>query len=173
VLQCEFSPPNSPLRFLKVVIPGARCDRLWVALLGFKYEFGHVITHVGANYIPTVNRKYNSVFPPCDVVTEICDFLDALAELFRCHVSFSIILPQVDQQFIEKINYMNYHITKHCQSRWYGVLRCASFARRNGLVDDSLFSKADGIHLGPKGIELMQREMMDHVLHCDRQYYVY
>ena len=52
------------VRFMKFVVPGARCDRLWVeaANLNKDYSFGQVILSVGTNYIPSTHGEFRQTY---------------------------------------------------------------------------------------------------------------
>ena len=52
------------VRFLKFVVPGARCDRLWAeaANLSKEYSIGHVIVSVGTNYIPSTHARFRQTY---------------------------------------------------------------------------------------------------------------
>ena len=88
---------GNPLTVLKVVCPGARCDRLFAeaASLNRSHVFGHVVVHVGSNYVPGVAE--GRAFPTASVIAkDITDLLCAVEKLLQADVSFSCILPRRD-----------------------------------------------------------------------------
>ena len=95
---------------------------------------------------------------------EIIGFLEALGDLFRGAITFSCILPQVNQSCIDAIGRINSAVIAACIAHGFGWLRCPAFERRNGLVDASLFAKSDGIHLGPPGIKAIFNTLEAHLI---------
>ncbi len=77
-------------RVHKVVVPGARCDRLWSEAVKASHDHPdvqHVIVCVGANYPHLYSPKHTS--------REIQNMLTAIADLFpNARVACSLILPQ-------------------------------------------------------------------------------
>ena len=147
---------ESKLCVLKVVIPGARIDILWSATVELKqkYTFSQVVTHVGANYVPSTfsSRHFHVGCPPRNWVTnEIKDFLVALDNHFDCNIVFSSILPQMNATNISDINAITSEVIDFCIQGGFNWIRSLAFVRKNNRLDPSLFAR-DGIHLGPKGI---------------------
>ena len=147
---------------MKVVCPGARIDRLWAeaTMLSLKYSIGHVIVHVGANYLPS--RFNHRPISPEGISTEIVQLLDAIRSLFQAEVSFSCILPQRNLDIIDGINVINNAIYDHCSTNGIWFLQCLDFKRVYGVLDNALLAN-DGIHLSRKGVVAMHRCLADHI----------
>ena len=150
----------------KIVMPGARVDALLAeaSTLQHNYEFGEIIVHCGANYVPSCqqpNRKFVMVHRD-EVSRDIKRLLDELSDMFSCMITFSFILPQMDTTYINDINYINNGVDRHCLRNGFGIFRCDEFERVNGRLNSALFAK-DGIHLGPKGIAAMYEHLVEHV----------
>lgn len=140
---------------MKVICPGARCDRLLslAAELNMNYSFGHTILHVGANYT-------RSVTSPHDVSDEINALMDAVGALYDCKFSFSCMLPQSNQSVTGGINIVNTEVSDFCLHRGYGFLQCTLFVRREGR--NSLLAY-DGIHLSRKGVRALHYCVEEHI----------
>ena len=151
---------------MKIVMPGARVDALLAeaSTLQHVYDFGEIIVHCGANYVPSCQQPKRKFFMvPRDIVLrDIKCLLDELADMFHCMVTFSFILPHVDTTFINDINFINNGVGRHCLRNGYGIFRCDEFERVDGRLNTALFAK-DGIHLGPKGIAAMYESLVEHV----------
>ena len=94
---------NELISYTKVFVPGAGSDRLLAqaAELYQKFTFSLTILHVGANYVRTPSH-------PHDASTEITSLLAEIASLFGCLVSFSCILPQMINPYVnDYINSIN------------------------------------------------------------------
>ncbi len=150
----EFTVGNVSVR--KVVCPGARCVKLMstAAELNLDHRFGHVILHVCANY-------FRDRVPPHEISAEINDLMDSIGALFKCGISFSCVLPQVDMGLIDAINSANRDVALFCQVRGYGFLQCMEFARR---ADRPFLLARDGIHLSRKGAGAMFRCLSEHII---------
>ena len=165
IIRDNFEIGNTAIK--KVVIPGARTDALLAeaASLHQEFDFGEIILHVGANYVPSCMRpgKKFVIVHPNDVIEEIKSLLNELAELFPySEITYSVTLPQMDTSFLEDINHINYRIALHCDATGYGVFCCEDFKRVDGKLDEALFAK-DGIHLGQNGIAAMTKSLVNHV----------
>ena len=149
------------ISILKVVCPGARCDRLFseAALLHRTHEFGQVIIHVGSNYVPRVGDgpPYPS---PSDIASEITDFLTAVEQLLRAGVTFSCILPRRDLSVVDFINSV---MSLVCDF-WHGLdfVWCPLFRRYRGRLNLSLLAH-DGVHLSRKGAEALYYKVAEHI----------
>ena len=153
------------LSVYKVVIPGARVNRLWAeaAVLSRTHDFGHVIAHVGINYIPSPRKNFVLLHRE-KVESEICEFLDGLAKSFTGKISFSAILPTRDVTFISGITGINRAVASFCESKGYGVMYVHAFTRNlGGLIGPSMFAK-DGLHLNAVGIQIVEDAIREYVI---------
>ena len=151
---------------MKIVMPGARVNALLAdaSTLQHRYNFGEIIVHCGANYVPSCQqpgRKFVMV-PRNEVLSDIKRLLDELSDMFYCMVTFSFILPQMDTTFINDINFINNGVDRHCHRNGYGIFRPDAFERVDGKLNSALFAK-DGIHLRPKGIAAMYDTLVEYV----------
>ena len=77
----------------KLCLPGAKSDRLLAeaSIMALTHEFREVVVHVGANYLPTVNR--DRLKTPAAASKEIQALLAALGDIFFAPVTYSLMLP--------------------------------------------------------------------------------
>ena len=158
------------LTVLKVVIPGARCDRLWAeaAVIHKTYSFDHIITHVGANYVPPFKRKSTPLHSVNQVINEIKDFLDALASLFPySQICYSLTLLQNEHEWrnIRPITYINNEITEHCLQQGYQLLRMQQFEEEKTAKQ---MLAVDGVHLSRMGIKAMLAVVRSYMIHHNK-----
>ena len=165
------------LKVKKVVIPGARCARLFdeASRLSQRYEFEEVVVHVGTNYINDEDCE------PMPIFEEIQQFLGALKGAFKSRITFSPILPRVlreeqeyDQRYeplseltlqtIELCRIINHEVHLFCESNSIGSMICPAFIMDafDPYPDKSLLSR-DGVHLSRKGIVRMENCLFDHL----------
>ena len=151
----NFSMGN--LDIMKVIVPGAQCDRLLriAAELHAKFSFEHVVVNVGTNYV-------RQLIPCPDVATDISGLLKSMDILFECKVTWSCILPQRNLGLIRGINVINYLVADFCAANGYGFLQCTRFLQLNGNLDMSLFAR-DGIHVSRKGAEALFTSFSHHL----------
>ena len=143
------------LAIMKIVCPGARCDRLLseVAVFSSSHCFDHIIVHAGANYIPNPTKQ-RVTLPPIVTAGEICDFLDSMGNLFESRISFSCIIPQRNIEVLNMANFINDRVSLHCSEYGYGLIQCLRFKRFKGRLDLSIFAR-DGVHLSRIGVKAL------------------
>jgi hypothetical protein len=163
------------IKILKCVVPGADAGRLWIQACALVRDFnvGHVICHVGANYVPTAHRNWLHRWKksqlhftdPTSAGKNIQDLLCGLESLFKCDVVFSMILPHLDYAFIENINDINAAVIEFCELKGFGVIRFPTFERSPfGRLDSRMYAKMDRVHLGPLGIANVWGTVCEHII---------
>ena len=152
------------ISILKVIIPRARCDRLWseAVYLSASHVFGEIIVCAGANYTPSASRR--PLVPPFTAAKDICDLLDSVYDLFQCDTSFSGILPQLGDRYRLQISTMNRQVFDHCYRSGFGLLLPNAFIERfRGQLNARLYAH-DGVHAGKLGIETLFKCLAEHIL---------
>ena len=154
-----------PGNVMKKVIPGARCDKLFLELtiLNQQYTFDEVILHCGTNYI-----NANSYVKPCFVENDICNFLSATRDLLPLYtiITFSPILPKYNNGWIPVINRINSAVFQHTATlpRVDYISSYTDFARdRHGYFNNSLICW-DAVHLSFGGVRSITRSLSEHIL---------
>jgi hypothetical protein len=171
------SPSNPPIKLKKVVMPGAKCDRLFyeAVRLSREFEFQLVVIHVGTNYFKELH--------PSDAIKEICEFLTRAKEIFKCNVTFSPILPrflpkvileqydgtftssQLTHRLNRTIRKMNEAIYLHCQQEKIDSMLCPEFFMDDDFpVPDKKLLALDGCHLSRGGVVAMETALFEHIL---------
>ena len=152
----DFMINNKSVSVHKVVIPGARCDRIIVeaSLIAQKDAdiYREVLVHVGANYDS-----------PATAQREIEDCLVALQQLFPdASITFSEALPQYDEGYSDAVNNefieMNRRIGEFCLNRGMRTFGVDAFfiGRPRHLY------ARDGIHIGGRGIDAFNAALRDY-----------
>ena len=153
---------------LKVVMPGARAGALQLeaSLIAKEFDFGEIILHCGANYVPSVRRhgRRFHLVSPREAINEICGLVDSLGALFTGMITYSMTLPQANcLDYIDDINGINDAVVRYCTTQGLDYMRCAAYERsEDGSLDNELFA-ADGIHCGRKGIEALYKTLVAHL----------
>ena len=149
---------------MKAVYPGACCEHLLslAAELNLKHCFGHVVVHVGTNY----TRQFDPPVPFA-VATDICNFLGAIADFLDCKVSYSCMLPQLNLNVINYINFVNSEVDVFCGNNGFGFLQSRRFKRVRGMLDTSLFAR-DGVHLSFLGAAALFVDFREHIMHINK-----
>ena len=159
--------PN--LKVKKVVVPGARCPRLFTEalILSKKFSFSEVIVHVGTNYL-TVPGCSDS-----EIAEEVMSLLKSLSDMFRCQITFSPILPRCSEdeqgdhrrdpitaetcELIDRIDSINRQIN------WPYYILCNKFLEPGDSRFKHLLAK-DGVHLNGNGIGAMEKALFEYIL---------
>ena len=153
---------KEPLPIRKVVIPGARCGRIFLEAQLIAREnrerYKTVIVHVGANYVRTHS--------PFVAQKEIEDLLMEIQCLFPdSFVTFSETLPQYCEQSEDMnsaINFdilkVNVHIKDFCHAHGFGSFGPDVFFSAPDHYVEKLYAK-DGLHLGRRGIDSLYRAL--------------
>ena len=160
------------LEVLKVVIPGARAARLAAeaATLAETRTFGEIVVNCGANYIPSAKRRGKKGrkfvnLPMEDVIKELNQLLLKLGQLFEGLITFSPILPQVNNfRYLHHINGINEQVAHFCSSQGFDWIFFdeAFEIEETGKVNKKLFAR-DGIHLSKDGIETLRNCFESHI----------
>ena len=162
------------LKIKKVVLPGARCSRIWAeaSSLALRYTFDHVLVHVGTNYLPYRDQD--------EAIYQINNLLTSLKELFGCQISWSAIIPRLarddmpkgptdelseDSNFlIEAVRYINTEVIAHNNQSNIGLLLCEPFLMKlHNPVPRKQYLAKDGCHLNRRGIVELEHSMYDHL----------
>ena len=96
-----------PTSIKKLCLPGAQADRLLAeaSSLALTHEFGEIIVHVGANYLPTISRV--PLTARLAASQEIQDLLAALGDIFYAPITYSLMLPLASSRYTNAINMIN------------------------------------------------------------------
>jgi hypothetical protein len=144
----------------KIVIPGARCDRLWSeAVLASRDlpDINNIIVSVGANYPNSCT--------PAFACNEIQDFLSAIARLFpNAQVAWTLTLPQFNRDNLRGIRYLNDQLIKFCELNVIDMIASPEFSlfANNYNSVRSLFAH-DGVHLNKEGIKIMESAITNYL----------
>ena len=125
--------------------------------MALTHEFGEVVVHVGANYLPTVS---------CDPSTtrsaaskEIQDLLAALGDIFYAPITYSLMLPLASARFTDAINSINEEVMR----AGFHHINHPSFVRDDrGRIDRSLYC-VDGVHMNKNGIDTLLNDLVEHI----------
>ena len=143
----------------KLCIPEAQADRLLAeaSTLALTHEFGEVIVHVGATYLPTISRV--PLMMRLDASHKIQDLLAALGDLFYAPITYSFMLPLASSRYINAINSINDEILL----AGFNCIYHPSFVRDDrGRVDRSLYC-ADGVHMNSNRIDALLSDLALHI----------
>ena len=158
----------------KVIIPGARCDRLFseACRLAQNHDFDTIIICVG------INHRWGWQHGANDTIADLTDFLAAVKDLFGCRVAYTPILPisSRDEQekfslpvsnftarHIEMIRLINEGVVDFCSKAGIVELVCPPFIMDNDspMPPRRLLAR-DGIHLSRNGILAMDHMLWDY-----------
>ena len=147
------------LKLMKVFLPGARCDKILAEIvrLSARYSFENIILHVGGNYIPHVYSD--------SITSEVVSFIETVNQLLpETKIAFSEILPKIDTSLLYGINNINKFVYEFCQCNSMDFVRHRFFnKRRDGSIDGSLLCW-DGTHLSYKGVDTMEKDLMEDLM---------
>ena len=142
----------------KIIVPGARADRLWSEAaslpLSVRQAFTNVIVSVGANH---------TEHSPDEAAADIQDFLQALPSLFPSALfAWSVMLPQPGK--IYGIRYVNELVSAFCHENNFDLLWTNEYSVRLNGPDSvrSLFAR-DGVHLNRGGIAIMSKTVKQYI----------
>ena len=148
--------------FHKVVVPGARADRLWSEAVRVSHshpDFTNVIVCVGANYTQQFSREH--------AIRDIQDLLSAISQLFpNARVAWTLTLPQFTQgrPVIAGIRHVNDVIMEYCMDNDFDIIFTPEFSL---FLNDYNFVRhlfaVDGIHLNRSGIEIMTSAICEYM----------
>ena len=145
---------------MKVIIPGARCDDLFLKLadLNRSYIFEEIIVHVGTNYL----GKWSDAA----IIGVISEFLTSARKFLpdATNLTFSPIMPRrcVGNRpfaFVNSINIINGEIDYMIEKHGINIVNYDCFHDDGYLF--RLLGK-DGIHLNRTGVSAVSVELMCH-----------
>ncbi len=146
----------------KVVVPGARCSRLWPEAVKASIEHPNC-----SNIIVCVGANYTQMFTPSQAVREIEEFLTAVSELFPdARVAWTVTLPQFDHgPVLGGIRYANDAIFDFCIENDIDIIYAPEFSLYANEVNSvrKLFA-IDGIHMNKAGITAMTNVIRDYII---------
>ena len=149
----------------KVVVPGARCPRLFseVASIAQEHSFSEVIVHVGTNYMYTGDQ-------PDETADEIVNFLHALSNMMpSSKIPFSQVLPRIlcegpeIRETLNAIRRTNELVYDACHYHRHGFIEHVDFRPYRGRIDRNLLAR-DGCHLSFNGVAAIERSIREHLL---------
>ena len=134
--------------------PGARTEKIASEMekISLKSTFDQIIVHCGINSIPQHSPEYVS-----DKIVELMETVRQLAP--KSKIAFSGLLPKVGPCFLPGINKINnavFNAGRNKHTHFEFIQHRDFIVDNRGLVDRSLFSKSDGIHLSVKGIQALE-----------------
>ena len=147
-------------RVRKIIVPGARCDRLWSeAVIAARDlpDINNVIVCVGANYPNTCTPDF--------ACNEIQDFLSAISSLFpNAQVAWTLTLPQFNRNILRGIRYVNDSLIKFCELNVIDMIASPEFSLYTNNFNSvrSLFAH-DGVHLNKEGINIMESAITNYL----------
>jgi hypothetical protein len=148
---------------MKVILPGARCDKLYWEFLELdkKFIFDEVLISVGTNYIS------DSQWTGEDVAYELRNFIIAIDNITppSTHVTWMQILPKrgrfVRNAYLPKINLINMFVNNYFYHSSIGTL---NYIKLSGdEIDFGTIICPDGTHLNYRGVDLISEYIVDYL----------
>ena len=147
------------MSYMNVCIPGARSQaiRSRIVELNLKYSFGHVIVHVGSNYLPRTSSFY--------AARKVTELLIGVKEIMPdTIVDFSPILPKIGPEMLVTIHSVNRWIIEEVRDHGIGYVVTTIGTRFGTSYDaDKSFICWDGTHLSYAGVEAYEYGILEHL----------
>ena len=138
----------------KLVVPGARCDRLLMELVALcrTHSFRSVIVHVGSNHIPHEDEE--------EAADAVIKLLDVVKQLFPgARVAFSALLPKISKEHFSSSDRVNSAVYRFCLGARIDFVDHPAFARDRRLIC------RDAVHMSFKGVSFMERALQDSLIY--------
>ena len=141
--------------------PGARSDKIAAEFkkLTENNTYDKIIVHCGINFVPQHSPTY-----VCDKIVDLLETVKGLAP--NSKLAFSGLLPKIGPEFLPGINAINntiFRASTNKHSAFQFIHHRNYIVDRKGLIDSSMFSRSDGIHLSKRGVGALERSLHDFV----------
>ena len=135
--------------------------------------FEQVLVHVGTNYLSRDDAD------PDDACEDIEHLLNAIKNLFKCKVVFSLVLPRVERDdalsgpyelndrsydLIEKVRYCNDELIAFCRHNNFETFHCQAFAMDiEDPAPKKYYLSKDGCHLNRNGVVELEHSVLEYI----------